>query len=421
MWHVTRIFTIWLTVGVFSIVPTFLFAQSETRVFDAGLGEDWAPEPPLLRYANAAAVLDYETGELLFEFRADRPWAPASLTKLVTVYTALDAIETGAFDLDVPVPVHPEAYASAMAPGSSLMFLGPDQVVSGSDLLRGLLISSGNDAATEVALRVSGSVSRFARRMNETVAAVGCPSCYFEEPAGLSAGNRITAAAFARFAKALIDRWPEILPEYASLRSFTYPQRRHYTDGTIPGASITQQNRNTLVGSYEGADGLKTGFIEESGYNLVATAERDGRRLIVIILGVTADSHTVGGRRREEDARELLDWGFDRYRRIEFPTPELSEVRVWGGIQDRVAPTVLAIDGIVVPTSTVSDIERHIAVRDDIWAPVAAGEEIGTVRYTVADSLIAESSVVVTGGVSRSGPFQRIGDRILWWWRQRNG
>ncbi|MDA3949893.1 MAG: serine hydrolase, partial [Spirochaeta sp.] len=166
-------------------VTTVVWAQ-DSVVYTAGLPAEFTPPRPAPEHAAAAAVLDYETRTLLYGVNHRQTWAPASLTKLVTIYAALDAHAGREFSLSEPLPVHPEAWASAMMPGSSLMFLGPDQVVSGSDLFRGLLISSGNDAATEIAYRVSGSVGRFARRMNAVSAAAGFPEFYFEEPAGLS-------------------------------------------------------------------------------------------------------------------------------------------------------------------------------------------------------------------------------------------
>ncbi|MFW5827100.1 MAG: D-alanyl-D-alanine carboxypeptidase family protein, partial [Alkalispirochaeta sp.] len=165
-------------------------------------------EPPNLEYAQAAALLELTTDTVLYQRRGQELWPPASLTKLVTIYTALQAAEEGRFDLDRAEPVRPSAYASAVPPGSSLMFLGPDQVVDGRDLIRGLAISSGNDAAVEVALRVSGSVTAFHQEMNEVARQTGYPMFHFEDAAGLSAANRVSAVEFARFARDLILRWP---------------------------------------------------------------------------------------------------------------------------------------------------------------------------------------------------------------------
>ncbi|MFW5795875.1 MAG: D-alanyl-D-alanine carboxypeptidase family protein, partial [Alkalispirochaeta sp.] len=332
--------------------------------------------------------------------------------------TALAAIDRGEFDLSEPRPVHPEAWFTAMAPGSSLMFLGPDQVVDGEDLIRGLLISSGNDAATEVAYRVAGSVSRFARRMNATLAEAGFPDFYFEEPAGLSPANRITAGEFARFAAVLIREWPAIVTEHGAARSFTYPLADHYPDGIVQGDSIRQYNRNTLLTDYPGADGLKTGFIDESGYNLAATAERNGRRLIAVILGVSADSQALGGRLRAEDAARLLDWGFENYRRVAFPAARLEDVTVWGGADASVTPSVTVPRDRILPAGVVGEITREIDLFvTELWAPVRAGTEVGQVTYTAGDTVIASAPILIPESVEAGGFVTRIVDRVRWWLR----
>ena len=400
---------------LFLVSGAMLVSAQEPVMFTANLSAEFAPSPPTLAYAAAGALLDYETKTLLYGVNHQQTWAPASLTKLVTVYAALDAHAKGAFSLYEPQPVHPEAWASAMMPGSSLMFLGPDQVVSGADLFRGLLISSGNDAATEIAYRVSGSVGRFARRMNTVAATAGFPDFYFEEPAGLSPTNRITAEGFARFAALLIDRYPEILTDYASLPSFAYPQQQHYPDGVIQGNPIVQYNRNALIDDYPGADGLKTGFIDESGYNLVGTAERNGRRLIVVVLGVSATSHAEGGARRADDARRLLDWGFDNYRRVEFGAPELAAIPVWGGTVDEIVPAAAPVNGVVVPADAVSAIERSVSVDSHVWAPQEAGAAVGNASYHVGETVIVEQRIVIPRPLERGSWLVRVWDRLRWW------
>ena len=298
------------------------------------------PAPPVINYAHSAALLDVTTGTVLYQKEGSQLWPPASLTKLITIFTALDAAESGDFSLHEVQPVHPNAYHTSVPRGSSLMYLGPGQEVDGIDLLRGLAISSGNDAAVEVAMRTSGSVSVFCGQMNRVVHRLGFRQFYFEDPAGLSPANRVSAVGMARFSAALLQRWPWLTDELFSLREFTYPQPRHYPNG-LQGGAIRQPNRNGLIYSYEGADGLKTGYIEESGYNLAATAERDGRRLIAVILGVQADSHHEGGRWREADAERLLDWGFREFRVVELTVPEVDPVTVWGGSAAEMNPNRL--------------------------------------------------------------------------------
>lgn len=369
---------------------------------------------PELVWAQAAAVLDTGTNTMLLSLQGERTWVPASLTKLVTIYTALEAAEQGEFPLEQAEPVRPIAFASAVPPGSSLMFLGPDQRVNGLDLIRGLAVPSGNDAAVEVALRVAGSVSAFNARMNETVYGLGFEEFYFEDAAGLSPANRITASGMARFSAMLIRRWPWLLEDVFSLPEFTYPEPRHYPGGW-PGGAIRQFNRNGLVGGYPGADGLKTGFIEASGYNLSATAERAGRRLVVVVLGVPGETHAEGGLRREADARRLLDWGFDAWddARVEAPAPDA--LRVWGGRQRQVSPRRPAAMRLVVPAGRSGDITGRLTQEREIWAPAAAGTRVGTVEYRLGDQLLATQELVLEEQLERGGLLRRVWDRLVVW------
>jgi serine-type D-Ala-D-Ala carboxypeptidase (penicillin-binding protein 5/6) len=405
--------------AVLTLFALHLSAESVGGVVHTGgLPDGYAPAPPELQYAGAAALLDYETGTLLFGYNHKESWAPASLTKLMTIYTAIDAMEAGRFDLDTPRPVNPVAWASAMAPGSSLMFLGPDQLVSGRDLFRGLMISSGNDAATEVAVRVSGSVADFAREMNATAEEMGYPRFYFEEPAGLSPANRITAGEFAEFTARLITRHPDILTDYASLPSFTYPEAQHYPDGRLLGGSIRQFNRNSLLEQYDGADGLKTGFIEESGYNLAATAYRDGRRLIAVVLGVDASSHVQGSHRRSVDAEALLDWGFRSYRRVAFSPPPMEPLVLWGGKDETVTPVVENLQDVSLPADVVDRVDRTVQQTEEIWAPLPPGTVVGTVTYSVDGHRVAQGEVVLPEGAEKGSFFRRLFHRIRWWGRR---
>lgn len=369
---------------------------------------------PELSWARMAAVLEVASDTILYELRGTEPWPPASLTKLVTIYAALEASEEGEFSLQEPQTVHPAGYASAQPPGSSLMFLGPDQRVSGLDLIRGLAISSGNDAAVETALRVSGGVGPFNVRLNDLSRRLGYDAFYFEDPAGLSPANRITATGIARFSRDLVERWPWLLQEVFSLPEFSYPLQEHLV-GSSGGGTIRQFNRNGLVGTFDGADGLKTGFIEESGYNIAVTAQRDGRRLIAVVLGVPGTSHTEGGRRRDGDAAALLEWGFSSYDLVPLRTPELEPVELWGARQDAVRP--LAADGgpVSVPRGAAERIRGEVDQREHLWAPVPAGTPVGTVRYLMDDVVLREVPVTIGEEIPAAGWVRRAIDRIRWW------
>lgn len=363
---------------------------------------------PLIRAAQAVALVDGDTGALLYESQGTRPWPPASLTKLVAIYTAFDAAGSGRFSLADQRPVDPRAYASATAPGSSLMFLGPDNDPTGADLISGLVVSSGNDAAVELALRVSGSVENFVEEMNRRCADLGFSDFRFFDPAGLSSDNRITAIGFARFLANLVRIYPEIL-DYTATTSFTWPP-----EGA---GGITQENRNGLVSRYAGADGLKTGYIEESGYNIAVTARRDGLRLIAVVLGVEASSHAEGGRLREVDAEALLDWGFDTWENVPLAVPDMEPVELFGGDRREVSIYADVPAQLLMLREDVPALRGELTIEDSVWAPIPVDDEIGTVRYLVDECVVAEYPIRTLGTSERGGVVRRISDRLRWWWR----
>jgi serine-type D-Ala-D-Ala carboxypeptidase (penicillin-binding protein 5/6) len=166
-----------------------------------------------------------------------------------------------------------------------------------------------------LATLLDGGIPAFADRMNARMAELGLVDTYFVEPSGLSPRNLITARSFARFLVAHLQRFPDAVDRFYSVRTYTYPDGRHRV-ATTARQGITQSNRNSLLWNFQGADGLKTGFIDESGYHLAATAVRDGRRLIAIVLGIDADSHASGGLIRATEASALLEYGFNHFRRV---------------------------------------------------------------------------------------------------------
>ncbi len=364
---------------------------------------------PVITHALSAALIESESGEILWSRQGDRPWVPASLTKLVATYTVLAAAEEGRLTLTTTRPVDPRAYASAVPPGSSLMFLGPDHNPSGYDLLAGLFVASGNDASVEIALRTSGSVAAFIDEMNRRVAEIGYEDFRFYDPAGLSADNRITAVGFARFSADLMRMYPEVV-DLARLREFTWP----------PGDGITQQNRNGMLRTYAGTDGLKTGFIEESDYNIAVSARRDGLHLIAVVLGVEASSHAEGARRRERDAGALLDWGFAEWTREPVGAPDIRPIPVYGGRQRELTAVARIPESILLHRSQTENLRGQLELVERVRAPIERGEPLGFVRFTSGSCVVAEYSIVADVAVESGGFFRRIWDALRWWWISRS-
>lgn len=327
-------------------------------------------EPPAVS-ARSYVVVDVETETLLAAKQPDLIIPPASLTKIVAVDVALDAVERGELSLQTRLNPPPEAWAVNQPPHSSLMFLGPDQVLTVEELLAGLVISSGNDAAVALAVLVSGSVPDFVARMNSRVAELGLSNLYFEEPAGLSEDNYVTARDFARFLLAHLKRFPQAARLYERER-FTYPQESNQLgelppEQTIP--PITQSNRNLLLQTDQTITGIKTGFIEASGYNFAVSAERDGRAVLAVILGIDAPNHAIGGEIRAATGAALLDYGYDAFELVTLGLPSPRTVPVYGGTVREVVPEVPPRVALVAPRYLIDRLEGRREQFDAVTAP----------------------------------------------------
>lgn len=372
---------------------------------------DWSglvSGPSLPFTARSVILVDVETRTVLF---ADDPYLvvpPASLTKVATIDVALSESKRGALSIDSRSSVGERAWASSQPPRSSLMFLGPGQTVSLRELLLGLSVSSGNDAAVEVATRVAGSVPAFAALMNRAVAARGIVDLHFVEPSGLSERNTVTADGFARFLLGHIRDHPEAIDSYYSIREFSYPGVQNGASGSQP--PVLQFNRNGLLWDYEGADGFKTGFIEASGYNIAVTAERSGRRLIAVVLGVDAPDAVQGSDRRERVAAALLDYGYGRFDRISFRYPEPGPVRIFGGADRLVVPSGPEFINVSVPVGAASELEGRLEQADAmVWADEAT--RVGIVEISIGDELLGEAELIVPPQ-PRAGWFGRLWDSL---------
>jgi len=298
------------------------------------------------------------------------------------------------------------------------MFLAPGQQVSLEELLLGLAIPSGNDAAVAVALRFAPSVEAFAELMNREAAALGLSRTRFVEPSGISIYNITTAREFAHFSRIYLDLWPESLMTYHSVREFSHP-RAHNVGAPFrenPG-TITQRNRNTLLGRVEGVDGIRTGYIDASGFNISLTAERDGTRFIVVILGAPSDRG--GDRIRDEDGTRLLTWAFSRYKTIRPPQPgALEPVRIWKGRENHVEIVWGA------PLEFTASVERGETLRWNIEAPapliapLPAGSPAGNLVLYDSFGELRRVPLVTAHDIERGGFFKRLFDAIRLFFRR---
>lgn len=352
---------------------------------------------PLAISARSAVLMDAASGELLFEKNPDQSIPPASLTKLVAMYTVMQAVEQGEISLTDRFTPPAEAWAVNIPPGSSLMFLGKEQRVTVEELLLGMAVVSGNDAAIALAVHTAGSVPAFVQRMNESVAELGLHNTHFEDANGLSEYNRTTARDFARFCAVYIRKYPDHLARFHSVRELSYPQPHNMLKLQ---ATVRQPATNTLLAKLNGCDGIKTGFIYESGFNIALTVQRNGIRFIAVVLGGAGKSMAEGKALREETGTIVMEWAFSnfstRYAQ-NFPL-ELPIIPVIGAKEhaNRTALLPLLDDrsgnngAFTVPISAMesngtvrntAEIHARILVPGALAAPITAGQKIGKVQF----------------------------------------
>ena len=351
------------------------------------------PAAPQLQ-ATGYLLIDATNGEVLVEQNADQPLPPASLTKMMTAYIAEREIAEGRISFDDKVPVSIKAWKT----GGSRMFIREGTEVRLEDLLRGIVIQSGNDASVAVAEYIAGSEDVFADVMNQTAVSLGMTNTQFKNSTGLpQEGHYTTAKDLGILAARTIADFPETYAIYKE-KNFTYN-------------GIKQANRNSLLFRDPSVDGLKTGHTEEAGYCLVASAERDGFRLISVVMG------TASEKAREQETTKLLQYGFRYFSgQTVFaagqPLPE-SARKVWFGESEMVelAPTEPLY--VTLPLGRESAIQATLDAPDTLDAPLEAGAIVGNVKIMLGERILAESPVAVAEAVPEGGFFKRMIDFVL--------
>ena len=359
------------------------------------------PQPPEVA-ARSYLLVDVSADQILASREIDSPVEPASLTKLMTGYLVYQAVRAKKIDLKQALPVSPRAWKM---PGSR-MFIDPKMQVPVDDLIKGMIVQSGNDATVALAEGVGGTVEHFVELMNQQAKALGMKNTTYKNPEGLTApGHTTTARDLSILATRLMQDFPEALPYYA-IKKYRY-------QGT-PTANDT--NRNMLLFRDPTVDGLKTGHTEAAGYCLIATAKRDfpnlqGRRLLAIVLG--ANSEVA----RANEAQKLLNWGYTAYEGLKLfdANQPVLEPQVWKGTEKTVKlgqtqPIVLA-----VPAGSGSKIKTQVARPDPLVAPFTKGQQVGTLKILAGDQVLREVPLVALQAVEQAGVFGRAWDAIRLW------
>lgn len=341
-------------------------------------------DEPYVGKAEEAILMDARTGRVLFEKNADQPVPPASMSKLMTMIMVFEALRSGTLTLDQKFKVSQDAWKRGGAPsGGSTMYAELNSEVALEDLIKGVVVHSANDACIVIAENMAGSEPAFAEMMTARARELGATNATFKNATGLpDPGHQMSVRDLAILARYIINTFPEYY-KYYSIPEFTWN-------------NITQQNRNPLLKDYPGADGMKTGYTKEAGYGLIGSAQRDGRRLIMVIAGLK----TINERRQE--AQGLLDWGFKQFRTVDVYAKgdRVGQARVWGGTERHVALLAAGDVRVALTPQEKEMAEVKLAYTGPLIAPVEAGRQVGSVRFIVDGVTVADVPVVTAGAIS---------------------
>lgn len=353
------------------------------------------PAPPQLA-ASSYLLVDAATGKVLVEHNANQPLPPASLTKMMTSYIVSSEIYDGHINGADMVPISVKAWRM----GGSKMFVREGTQVSVDDLLRGVIIQSGNDASVALAEFIGGSEGAFAEIMNQQAQLLGMYNTQFKNATGWPAeGHFTTAFDLSLLARALINDFPDHYSIYAE-REFAYG---------APGEEvITQSNRNRLLFRDKSVDGIKTGHTEAAGFCLVASAVRDDMRLISVVMGTRSESA------RADESQKLLAYGFRYYQTATALSGgnELAAQRVWGGKSDQVSLGVPDDLVLTIPRGSEDKLEVETLIEHKIKAPIDKLQPLGKVVLTLDGEVVAEEPLVALIAVEEAGFFARIWDNV---------
>lgn len=367
---------IWL---LFVVVPVMAFAQA-------------TPDSLVRNYI----LVDAASGQVLEAKEPDMEIPPASITKLMTAYVTFDALKKGRIHLQDSVTVSQNARAQE----GSRMFLEVNSQASVDEMLQGLIVVSGNDAATALAEYIGGSVDNFVRLMNETAQKLGMTHTHFMNPTGWPIdGHYMSARDISTLARAIIRDFPEYY-HYYSQKEFRWNK-------------ITQKNRNRLLFTNANVDGLKTGHTDAAGYCLTASEKRGDLRLITVVLGANKEVH------RYEAAQGLLNQGFAQFAEVT-PLKEgqiLVNTPVYKGAVNNVNVVAGEVVKILMPVAQKDTLKANVQL-DTVVAPVAKGQKLGTITITDGKKSYATIPAVAAEDVSEGGFFKRIWDGLKLWWKK---
>lgn len=351
--------------------------------------------PPTIS-AKSWVLMDQHSGWVLASSNPDLAIEPASLSKLMTAYVVFDELRKGNLALNTPVHISETAWRTE----GSRMFAKLNSSVSVEELIQGLIVQSGNDAAVALAEHIAGSEQAFADRMNAAAAAIGLSESRFQNSTGLPAEDHYsTARDLSTLVRVIVNDFPEYYRWY-SQKEFTYND-------------ITQRNRNVLLWRDESVDGVKTGHTSSAGYCLIGSAQREGMRLISTVIGTESPKY------RAEAVHSLLKFGFATYdsRLLYSPTTAVLQVNVFKGTEPLLPVVPQQAVGVALPRGSYDGLEANVTVGDVQVAPVAAGQPVGSLNLAYKGTPLSAYPLVAARGIGEGPIWRRVVDGVRLWFQ----
>lgn len=353
------------------------------------------PAAPTIN-ADSYILMDYHSNTLLAEKNSDQRVEPASITKMMTAYVVFDEIKKGQLAMDETSTISEKAWRT----GGSKMFVEVDKQVLVEDLIRGMIVQSGNDASVALAEHIAGSEEVFAGMMNKTATKLGMKNSHFKNATGLpDEDHYVSAYDVALLGQALVRDFPDLYHIYSE-KEFTYND-------------IKQHNRNTLLWRDPTVDGFKTGHTESAGYCLATTSVRNGMRIISVVMGTESE------KARADETQKLLNYGFRFYETHKlYPAGEQQAMaEVWKGDQEQVPIGLDADIFITIPKGSYDKLQAGIDIPGRLKAPITAGQTLGQLTIRLNDKIITQRPMVALNAVAEGGWWTRLTDGIGLWFK----
>jgi D-alanyl-D-alanine carboxypeptidase (penicillin-binding protein 5/6) len=370
------------------------FTSFFVLIFSLFVGNAYAEVAPPPELAVKAYLLkDFNSGRILAEQQSQNRVEPASLTKLMTAYLSFKALKAGQLQLDQTLPISEKAWRVE----GSKMFVDTTMTVTVDELLHGMIIQSGNDASIALAEGIGGTEDAFATKMNKEAARLGMKNTHFMNATGLpDAQHYTTAYDLSLLATALITDFPDQYKRLYSVKEYTYNK-------------ITQPNRNRLLWLDPNVDGMKTGHTDSAGFCLISSAKRGEHRLISVVLGAANDNA------RATESQKLLNYGyqfFDTHLVYKAGTA-IAMQKIWKGSDSKVAATTFHDLYVTLPKGDYSRAKAKVISKPSLVAPIAQGQEIGTIQFTIDGKVVDEQKLLAAKEVKVAGIFGRLWDSLM--------